>query len=384
MKTITKKILISLVSILLVACSNVEKKETFKIKFDFDKKTSDIHDIGLINDVQIINLDCEEVTLGIIDKIIRYKDRIYIMDKKQTQSIIIYDTLGHFINQISKRGNGPEEYVQLTDMLINPSDTTLNIISRIDKKILKYDLDANHFAGIEKLPKSFTQFNKTEQGYVGYMGNFGEDSNKRKNVWTVSDKLELENSFFEIDETWESINLGGGSVFSNYEDKTYYITPMDFNIYMINNSFSTAYTFDLGTSGWHLKSKEYETYRKNQHNCIGRLYNFQETQEHLIIQVLYNGQFLLGVYNKKEDTSYIASLEPYTGKYFFSFGQITGFDEHAIYTIIEASDLKRIWDGKDEHNDFESTYPEQIKRLREKFSTVREDGNPFLVIYSIN
>ncbi|GHT61475.1 hypothetical protein AGMMS50239_12460 [Bacteroidia bacterium] len=93
---------------------------------------------------------------------------------------------------------------------------------------------------------------------------------------------------------------------------------------------------------------------------------------------------LLGVYNKKEDTSYIASLEPYTGKYFFSFGQIIGFDEHAIYTIIESSDLKRMWDGKDEYNDFESTYPEQIKRLREKFSTVREDGNPFLVIYSIN
>jgi ATP-dependent exoDNAse (exonuclease V) beta subunit len=97
MKTITKKILISLLGVLLVSCSNVNKKETSKIKFDFDKETSDIHNIGLINDVQIINLDCEEVTFGIVDKIIRHKDRIYIMDKKQTQSVIIYDTIGHFI-----------------------------------------------------------------------------------------------------------------------------------------------------------------------------------------------------------------------------------------------------------------------------------------------
>jgi hypothetical protein len=71
-------------------------------------------------------------------------------------------------------------------------------------------------------------------------------------------------------------------------------------------------------------------------------------------------------------------------KYFFSFGTIIGIDEKAIYTLIDASNLKRMWDGKDKYgNDFESKYPEQTKRLRERFSRIDKEGNPFLVIYSI-
>ena len=37
--------------------------------------------------------------------------------------------------------------------------------------------------------------------------------------------------------------------------------------------------------------------------------------------------------------------------------------------------------GKNEYNNFESQYPEQIKRLREKLPNINEEGNPFLIIY---
>jgi hypothetical protein len=70
-------------------------------------------------------------------------------------------------------------------------------------------------------------------------------------------------------------------------------------------------------------------------------------------------------------------------KYFFSFGDIVSIDENAIYTVISASSIKEACIGKDEFNDFTAEYPEQIKRLREKFPHVDEEGNPFLVIYHI-
>ena len=67
--------------------------------------------------------------------------------------------------------------------------------------------------------------------------------------------------------------------------------------------------------------------------------------------------------------------------HFFPFGKIVGIDENAIYTSIEASEMKVFVTGKNEYNNFESQYPEQIKRLREKLPNINEEGNPFLIIY---
>jgi hypothetical protein len=361
---------------------------TLTVRLDFTRQPENIHETGLISGVQILNLDDKDAIVGRIDKIIRYKDRIYLMDKSQTKSIAIYDTLGHFVNIISQYGRGPKEYIQLTDMFIDPVDTTFNIVSRVDKKILQYNLDGTRMTGVKKTPKAFTGLSKTGNGYVGYMGNYGEDREKPYNVWTMSPALKPEQTFFEIDKTWESINLGGGSVFSEYGDNINYITPMDCNIYTIGKEEITVpYSFDLGGTGWPADQREYEQafqLRNGSHHYIQRFYYFQETSNHLIVQVLYEGQCLLGIYNKPQSKTHIARLEPYTDKYFFPFGQIVGFDEKAIYTLVDALDIKRMWDGKDQYNDFESVYPEQIRRLREKFEYVNEDGNPFLVIYSIN
>jgi hypothetical protein len=365
-------------------------KNALTLKFDFDEDPVDIHEIGLIYDVEILNLDCEEAIFGEIGKIIRYKNRIYLLDQFQTHSVFIYDTLGNFINLIEKRGQGPNEYIQLFDMFINPDDETLNLVSRVDMKILKHDLDGN-IISVEKAPQIFTALTKTKDGYIGWMGNVIWDKEKPYNVWTLSNTLEVKDVFFEIDPTWNSKMMGGGYQFSSYEDKTYYITPLDFNIYSLKNGkFSIAYTYDFGKWTWPENYKEFDKYEELLENgggrakYIHRFYRFQETQNHLIAEVLHQGQFLFCVYNKQTKKTYVAKQEVYKDKYFFGFGKVIGFDEKAIYTLMDASNLKRVWDGKDKYgNDFESTYPEQVKRLREKFSHIDEDGNPFLIIYSI-
>ena len=36
---------------------------------------------------------------------------------------------------------GPDEYLQLADLYIDPTDASLNVATRIDRKIMKFDLD---------------------------------------------------------------------------------------------------------------------------------------------------------------------------------------------------------------------------------------------------
>jgi hypothetical protein len=221
------------------------------------------------------------------------------------------------------------------------------------------------------------------------MDNHIDNMDKPYNVWTMSGTLELKEGFFEIDPTWNSKSLSV-SVFSCYENKIYYITPLDFNVYCLENSvFSVACTFDFGKHTWPEGYKEFDKYKEllhgvnmGYHSYINRIENFQETKNHLITSVIHKGQTRLCVYNRETGETYIAEPDIYD-ELLISFGQIINVDENAIYTLINASEIKELHNGKNEYNDFEAEYPEQIKRIREKFPHVDEEGNPFLAIYYI-
>jgi len=170
-----KKIIFFVTITLLGGCSD-NQSDTSVISLDFSKSPMSIHKIGLINDVKILNLDYKKALFGDADKIIRYKDRIYLMDRVQTKSVIVYDTLGQFISLIAKHGRGPDEYLQLTDIFIDTVDFSLNIVSRNDKKIIQYDKNGERLLDVKRLEKSFTNFTKTSFGYVGYMGNYRDEN----------------------------------------------------------------------------------------------------------------------------------------------------------------------------------------------------------------
>jgi hypothetical protein len=153
--------------------------------------------------------------------------------------------------------------------------------------------------------------------------------------------------------------------------------------------FSVAYTFDFGKDTWPEEHKEFDKYKEllrgvnmGQYSYINQIENFQESKNHLIAEVIYKGQTRLCIYNKQTGKTYIAEPDVYY-ELLISFRRIINTDENAIYTLTNASEIKELHDGKNAYNDFEAEYPEQIKRIREKFPHVDEEGNPFLVIYKI-
>jgi hypothetical protein len=377
---------------LFVKCTcssnNENNEDILTLKFDFDKDPVNIYSTGLISKVEVFNLDCEEAIIGQIDKIIKHKNRIYLLDIWQTHSVFIYDTAGNFVRVIDDQGQGPDEYVQLLDLFINHEDETLNLVSRIDKKILKYDLEGN-FITTAKMPQMFYQMSKVKNGYIGYKANFIDNTDNPYNLWTLSNTMEIKEGFFEIDPTWNGIS-SAGLVFSSYEDKIYYITPMDFNVYCLEDDvFSVAYTFDFGKCTWPEEYREFDKYEKlyevnmGHHSYIYEIDNFQETKNHLIANVIHKGQTRLCIYNKQTGQTYIAEPDMYKDGLLVPFGLIKSIDENAIYTLIDASHIKMYHNGRNDYVDFEAKYPEQIKRLREKFPHVDEEGNPFLAIFYI-
>ncbi len=378
-----------IICVLLCACKKQPKTEALhSIPLDIEK-TQNIHDLNLIKEVEIISLDNQDVLIGNIDKVLYFNKLIYIMDQSAKNSVYIFNENGSFVRAISNYGRAANEYIQLSDIFIDSVDSTLNIVSRIDKKLFVYNITGEHQREVRKLPKSFVSVTKKDGFFAAYMGNFAEDAKQPYILWTMDKDFKLQHSYFEIPQIMKRSMPGGGSVFSNYKDTCYFIMPMDFNVYSIQeNNIEVVYTFNLGGNEFPQDAKD-QLYdeaerRKLTNRYITRFYHFQETENHLIVQFLYKGEYLLGVYNKRNKQSKVASLNPYNKEYFFSFGNIVGFDEHTIYSVIDASRLKKFWNGQDAYNNYELDYPQQIKNLREKFEIVNEEGNPFLIMYSID
>lgn len=353
---------------------------------------SSIHDWEILDRLEIVQLDSDKALFGDIDRIVRYKDRIYLMDAKKTRAVYIYDFSGKFINEISKYGQGPDEYLQLADLYVDPVDTSLNVVTRIDRKIMKYDLDGGELREVIRTPKTFTRFTQFGDCSIGDMGNYIEDKENPCNVWVMSDKMEPKQQAFPIPESWESFDLGSRYPFSVYKSNFYYTKALDYTVYQLDGSdgsFFPKCRFDLGGRSWPEDAKEaqqYEELRRSNPVCkyVVGFRGFQETGRYLLAPFILDGQQVMGVYDKKKEKGMVVSLDTYTDEYLMNFGQVIGMDATAVYSLVPAFYLKELWMGKNAFKDFELKYPEQIKRLREKFESVDEEGNPFLLVHYLN
>ena len=161
--------------------------------------------MGLLKDCTIVPLETNDsVLIGEIDKVIFYETRLYVATFSPEQAVYIFNLQGKLLHKISRKGRGAEEYLQLSDMFIDSRNRTLNLLSRIDEKLLVFDVDEYRLVKTIRLPKAFVKMVSLENGYIGYMGNYSQDKNQPYNLWAMNSRYEIESQYMKIDSRWES------------------------------------------------------------------------------------------------------------------------------------------------------------------------------------
>jgi hypothetical protein len=94
----------------------------------------------MIEDFRYIPLISKE-PIGVFEKILIHKERIYVLDAYIAKKIFIFDMKGEIIKVIDNRGRGPKEYTGLMDMTISLEDDYLVINDRLAPFILYFTLD---------------------------------------------------------------------------------------------------------------------------------------------------------------------------------------------------------------------------------------------------
>ncbi|MDR2425270.1 MAG: 6-bladed beta-propeller [Prevotellaceae bacterium] len=94
----------------------------------------------MLTDVKYIPIICKE-PIGNVDKILVYKDRIFILDTYKAKKVFIFNIKGELIKIIDKRGLGPGEYRQIDDMNIVWNEECVMFTDRRRDASLYYSLD---------------------------------------------------------------------------------------------------------------------------------------------------------------------------------------------------------------------------------------------------
>ena len=102
----------------LISCSDkTETKDVISVDLE-DISQPSIYDI--FSDISVIPLETTtESLIKNISKVQYYKSRYYILDSRPFYRILVFDSAGKYLYKIDNRGNGPHEYIDISDFYIN-------------------------------------------------------------------------------------------------------------------------------------------------------------------------------------------------------------------------------------------------------------------------
>ena len=156
------------------------------IRADNAKIISTAELLDMVRQVDYIKLDSSE-PIGVIDKMIVTKDKIYILDCYTAQQIFVFDKTGNLLFRIKNKGRGPKEYLSVADMQVDTIRNEILVNDALARSYLYYSTDDGTFLRREKgIANCYLA--RIDSLYINLTG-VGQDFNDNEN-WAIiiSDK----------------------------------------------------------------------------------------------------------------------------------------------------------------------------------------------------
>ena len=331
---------------------------------------------------RIIQLETNKNCLiGKIEKIIVQPDRLYIMDSNIAESVFIFDREGNWINTIHRKGRGPGEYVDFTD--IEYDMNTQQICMLCGTKIMIFDRDGAYLSSVNVafVPEKISIVDDcfVISTIVRKLPKFTSDL-------IICDKnFKVVNQYFPRPKEWNSMSSRSGSPLSTFQSNIYYFPGNNTYVYNITKDSATAkYWYDFGNYNLIEKLKAPMHTRElvaAKQRYVNDLSFFQETDQYFIISVILKGRNIL-IFHSKENqqiTSYYLHNHPFVSR---GFGRIEGITKDYVITSIDADvALQSI---QDENGWFKEKNPEGWEFYKNQFKRpLKEDDNPVLYFFKL-
>lgn len=321
--------------------------------------------------------------IGRIDKLEIHENFIYVLDKSFAQAIYIFEMNGHHVHTISKKGNGPEEYIQIVDFCFQ--NDTLVVYDGIGAKLLFFTEKGDYLSKSKTAFhfRNFTSF--TNDDYLIMTYNAPNSFLKEISHYSVligkPDSI-VKYKGFENNLFLEQFEHTNNNPLVGYNG-THLISPLLSNfIYQINadGSYFPKYRINFKNSlplnYYELTTvKEFNSYiKKNKISYF--MGTFFENDEHLFLRFNPPGNFFgYIIFNKK--TTIVSC---YDGTY-SSENKYWGLSTpHCVYNNYFVGSIDPINVCKNKKRLLQNHHMSQVNK--EILYSISENDNPILIFFS--
>ena len=129
-----------------------EKVSTNTLCVDAKGELRKLRFSDLYSELKYIRLETsKESLISQVYKIIPFADRLLVVDR-ELGKILVFGSDGKFISIIGNKGAGPEEYVGISDVSIDPSGKRIFVLDDSQRQVQVYGTDGSYH---ERIPVDF-------------------------------------------------------------------------------------------------------------------------------------------------------------------------------------------------------------------------------------
>lgn len=260
----------------------------------------------IIDSISYVKLSNDpKAIIGAINKIEFSDTCMYILDRYKTKTLKVFNANGSFISQIGKRGEGPEEYNEITDFDI--TDKNIVVFDQFKQRMMFFDKSGN-LLQTKKVPFTLIKFYCfTPNKYL--FNTLDCDNDHLQSI--------VNNSIFESDSNFVLTHRGFfrekglyrsylmENDFSNKNDIVYYHPPYGDTIFSISkaNTINIEYIFDFGKKQLpthYLLNKYQDDFNKvsNENNYIFFYGNFFDLNNLVFFEFIKKHTVYKGIFSK--------------------------------------------------------------------------------------
>lgn len=228
---------LSLLFLIVSACIACSKKNG-KVEFDvpicnidyFSLSKSSLNNYMQSKKVDYILLkdSMEKAFFGRIDKVQIVNDYIYILDKR-LRILVVYNIKGESVRKVGKSGQGPSEYINITDFTVDSFGNICMLDGRLDK-VLFYNSEFR-FIKEKKLPFEADILQLLDDGHLMFgLSSWNQGVNRGDKIVVTDLELNVVNSFFRYDK---------------YIDPAYWISDYQFAKTKYNIAYNQTISNDI-------------------------------------------------------------------------------------------------------------------------------------------
>jgi hypothetical protein len=343
---------------------------------------------NLIESAFFVKLETSnDCLIGAVDQILFKDSLMIVVDKKHANAICVFDMQGRFKYRIGKRGQGPEEYVEIRRVCLVPGKDEICLLDYAQRKVLFYNIEGE-FLRYERIPflmryfeylpsgnKAYNEeiFPMREQAFGKYINNtLIVTDNKNNILYGACKDARTEKFNYALPNPLRNF---GGEIFYNpaYTDTIYYITDTTaIAKYAINILYNKIPKFDGNTT-----NEIFESYWNGPYIYFEG--EFAELKDLTFIQINLpvSDDFLL--YSHKTKQTYLNNGETVHPIKFFANKINSPIARYGENTVVFDLESHKILDYK------EHLYNDKKNRavLDSLYDGLTEDSNPVLFFYKM-